>query len=361
MSQAKLIRSGAIADIAGMLCWITASFALMVIGIRAYFAAQKPAPQRSNWMRKMKLIKVLAAALLAWLAILMNLGQLQAQSSSMAWPQWLQVPEGVKAERQVNPGLITVQYRVNGKPDEAAQQLSAAFAAAKLAYQPQADGIGLSARVAAPECDLLLQFHPSQGGTQVNLHCAAKTQVSNGFYVPPQGYRPSMTRSTPITRQSLENFEREQQARMARYDQPQPVAAISMYANDAPALAWPIWFGRLDGRALAPATRQSDNPYQCLVSKYVDNQTDMSVLVSSYKNMVEGSGFRVARTNLQTGQTWNGKMVQNKSGVVEGVQSSDGRVNGPSTRVMASFNREVLNGPITVTLRVCVKGSFGNN
>lgn len=343
-----------------MLCWITASFALIVIGIRAYFAAQKPAPQRSNAMRKMKLIKVLAAALLAWLAILMNLGQLQAQSSSMAWPQWLQAPEGVKIERQVNPGLITVQYRVNGKPDEAAQQLSAAFAAAKLAYQPQADGIGLSARVAAPECDLLLQFHPSQGGTQVSLHCAARTQPTNNYYVPQQGGRPSMTRSTPITRQSVENFQREQQAYMAQYDRPQPVAGRSSYANQMPPIAWPVWLGRLDGGALAQPVAKRNGSYQCLVSKYVDHQTDMSVLVSSYKGMMEGSGYRVARTNLRTGQSFDGRSIQNKFGSVEGVLNADGQNHGASATATATFNREVLNGPITVTLEACERVAGAN-
>lgn len=305
-------------------------------------------------MRRMKLVKVLVAALLAWLTILFNLGRLHAQAGvAPEWPKWLSIPVEWKAERSESPGLVSLRYRVAGTPDEAARQLSELFAAAKLHYSPQADGIGFSARVAAAECDLLLQFHPSNSGTQVNIHCAAKSAPVNDFYIPPQG---RASRSMPP---SVANFERDSRRTMPKYDQPQAASSIPFYNDDAPALHWPAWLGRLDGQPLARLERQHKDRKDCLVSRYTTSNTPMSNLVYGYEDLMEANGFRVPTMNLQTGSTWNGKIVQNKSGRVEGSLSADGRVNGPSTKIQASFNRSMLNGPIAVYLEVCVQGSFG--
>ncbi len=305
-------------------------------------------------MRRMKLVKVLVAALFAWLTILFNLGRLHAQGVvAPEWPKWLHIPAEWKAERSVSPGLVSLQYRVAEKADEAAKKLAEFFAAAKLPYAPQADGIGLSARVAAAQCDLLLQFHPANSGTQVKIHCAAKSAPANDFYIPAQG---RASRSVPP---NVTDFERNSRRTMAKYDQPQAASSIPFYNDDAPALQWPAWLGRLDGQPLARPERQQKDRKDCLVSRYTTSSTPMSNLVYGYEDLLEANGFRVPTMNLQTGSTWNGKIVQNKSGRVEGTLSADGRVNGPSTRVQASFNRSVVNGPIAVYLEVCVQGSFG--
>jgi hypothetical protein len=110
---------------------------------------------------------------------------------------------------------------------------------------------------------------------------------------------------------------------------------------------------------LAPPEKQRKDSKDCLVSRYTTSALEMSKLVYGYQDLIEANGFRVPTMNLQTGHTWDGKIMQNKSGRVEGSVSMDGRVNGPSTRVTASFNRSVVNGPISVYLEVCVQGSFG--
>jgi hypothetical protein len=297
---------------------------------------------------------VLVAALLAWLTILFNLSSLHAQGGAAPeWPHWLNIPVEWKAEKSESPGLVSLHYQVKDKADEAAKKLSEFFAAAKLPYAPQADGIGLSAKVAAAECDLLLQFHPTNAGTQVSIHCAAKSAMTNDFYIPPVG---RVSRSMPPR---VADFERDRRRTMARYDQPQAASSIPFYNDDAPALHWPAWLGRLDGQPLARPERQQKDRKACLVSRYTTSGTPMSDLVYGYEDLLEANGFRVPTMNLQTGSTWNGKIVQNKSGRVEASLSADGSVNGPSTKVQANFNRSVLNGPISVYLEVCVQGSFG--
>lgn len=219
-------------------------------------------------MRRMKLVKVLVAALLAWLTILLNLGRLHAQGGlAPEWPKWLSIPVEWNAERAEAPGLVSLRYRVAGTPDEAAKQLAEFFAAAKLPYTPQADGIGRSARVAAAECDLLLQFHPSNGGTQVAIHCAAKSAPVQDFYVPPQA---RASRSVPP---NVTDFERNSRRTMAKYDQPQAASSIPFYNDDAPALHWPAWLGRLDGQPLARPERQQKDRKDCLVSRYTTSSS----------------------------------------------------------------------------------------
>ncbi|GAB4371098.1 MAG: hypothetical protein OHK0021_13790 [Bryobacter sp.] len=61
------------------------------------------------------------------------------------------------------------------KPETAVEHFRPIFAERQLPFQPGADGIGLTVRAAAPECDLLMQFHPSGGeATRVTVHCAER-------------------------------------------------------------------------------------------------------------------------------------------------------------------------------------------
>lgn len=365
MSQAWLIRSVGTVDKARVLLLCTATIALLVIGIRAFFGSKKPQKGSVRTLRYLKLVKVLVPALVAWLVILFNLSKLHGQVAVTNWPQWLSLPEGVQAERTQSPGLISVSYRVQAKPEDSAKQLTAKFEQAKLPYSPQADGIGLTARVAAAECDLLLQFHPSQGGTQVKIHCAAKSAPVDNFYIPTDARSSrrasleSMRARNAHPQQQAADFERDSRANMAKYDQARPASSISFYNDDAPPLQWPAWLGRMDGQGgLRPERSQKDGK-SCLVGRYTTSTVEMSKLVYGHEDLFRANGFQVPTMNLSTGHTWDGKIVQNKSGRVEGYLTPDGTVSGPSTKLTASFNRSVVNGPISVYLEVCVQGSFG--
>jgi hypothetical protein len=111
-------------------------------------------------------------------------------------------------------------------------------------------------------------------------------------------------------------------------------------------------------RPANPTPRQKDGG-SCLLARYETAEVPMSQFVAHYENLLKSYGYEVARTNLQTGQSFDGR-VQNRTGRVEGSLSSNGRVGGPRTLITAHFDRSVLNGPIAVRLEVCVKGSFGN-
>jgi hypothetical protein len=276
-------------------------------------------------------------------------------AAALEWPSWLTLPGNVTAQSNTSPGLIEKSYQVAGKPDAAVEHFRGIFTGAKLAFSPTADGIGLAARVAAPECDLLLQFHPSSGSTTVRIHCAARNQATNEFYIPPV----SSSRVPRAAVPDASQLSQRSRARMERFDTPQQASSISLYNNDAPPLEWPVWLVRMDsGAAIRPTATRADGK-DCLKADYTTAALPMTKLVYGHEDLFEANGFRVPNMKLETGHTLSGKIVQNKSGRVEGTLSQNGRVNGPATKIDASFSRSVVNGPITVYLRVCVQGSYG--
>jgi hypothetical protein len=280
---------------------------------------------------------------------------------ALSLPPWLELHPGAEVQSSESPGLLENSYTVARKPAEAAEHFKPVFAKAKLPFSPNADGIGLSARVAAPECDLLLQFHPSSTGTTVRIHCAAKTAPAADFYIPPSGASLPSSGRTRSTSASLEDFRQRQRAEMAQYDRPVSAAAMrdSFYNNDAPPLAWPAWLElRGASQPLRPQNKTIDGA-ACLESRYVTAALEMTDLVYGYEDLLKANGFKVPRMKLSTGQTWGGGVVQNYSGSIEGYQTVGGKASGPSTRITLNFRRAVLNGPIAVNIHVCVRGSFG--
>ncbi len=280
---------------------------------------------------------------------------------ALSLPPWLELHPGAQVQSSQSPGLLESSYTLAMKPTEAAAHFQTVFAKAKLAYSPNADGIGLSARVAAPECDLLLQFHPAPGGTTVRIHCAAKSAPAADFYIPPSNSSLPYSGRARSTAASLEDFRQRQRAEMAQYDAPVGAAAMrdNFYNNDAPPLAWPAWLV-LRGHSQPPRPVQKKiDGAACLESRYVTAALTMTDLVYGYEDLLKANGFNVPRMNLSTGQSWDGKVVQNHTGSVEGHQTLGGKVGGPSTKITLHFRRAVVNGPIAVDIRVCVRGSFG--
>jgi hypothetical protein len=74
----------------------------------------------------------------------------------------------------------------------------------------------------------------------------------------------------------------------------------------------------------------------------------MTEIYNFYRDLLNSHEYP-ARAKLSTGQTMSG-VVQNALGYVEGSNYPDGPP-GAYTVVHVSFDRSVLNGPITVSLR----------
>lgn len=77
-----------------------------------------------------------------------------------------------------------------------------------------------------------------------------------------------------------------------------------------------------------------------------------------YKERLAQNGFTIRRSSISAGSTSSG-VKQNASGEVEGDRAEGNGINPPTTTVTVGFSRNYLNEPISVWIRVSVRGSFG--
>ena len=84
-----------------------------------------------------------------------------------------------------------------------------------------------------------------------------------------------------------------------------------------------------------------------LTARYTTN-TPMTEIYQFYRDLLNSHEYP-ARASMSTGQTITG-IVQNALGSVEGTNYPDGAP-GAHSVIRVSFDRDVLNGPITVTMR----------
>jgi hypothetical protein len=249
--------------------------------------------------------------------------------------------------------------------------LKTAFKTAGLAPLSNSDGVGYSMRAASPECDLLIRLREAQDGTSVRISCAAPTAAQVLPTPAIVNANPSSVRTASRrtqsgdahTRQVLADAEAAHQRRIAdmgRYDKPVSASEItrSFYNDDAPPLQWPAWLVQ-EGSDLPPAPKQTRAGGKIYLEAKYRTTLRMSHLYQFYEALFKANGFSIGTARLSTGHTITGNIVQNTSGHVEASLSQDGTVNGPRTHVNASFHRSYLNEPITVTLRVEARGSFG--
>ncbi len=305
---------------------------------------------------------------------------------SQQLPSWLVPYPGSNPKTEVSQSLIESSYSTEASIQQVLAHFRNAFEGMGVAFLPSSDGIGTAIRASAPECDLLIKLREVSAGTTVRVSCSAKfsTAARTGASMTPEvrivGPGPSPRGAYPLrrpgfpqeierngdehTRRVLADAEAAHQRRIAdmgRYDQPVPASAIprgSFYKNDAPPLEWPSWLVQ-EGSDLPPkpvlGTADGKRHLECRYRTTLP----MTQLYQFYEALFKSNGLRVGTARLGTGETL-GHIVQNASGYVEGYRSEDGTVNGPSTHMKASFRRNYLNEPITVTLRVAVAGSFGH-
>ena len=272
-----------------------------------------------------------------------------ALAQAPVFPAWLEPYPGATATAHSSPLLAESTYTASAPPSDVLAHYRKLFEAAKLPFQPNPDGIGTSIRAAAPECDLLILIRTREPGTLVDVNCAARSAAASASTDPaavivtqPRSSRP-IRAVAPIAPPRSPAEVQEQHDRL--------VAELGIHAQHrdqpAPPLAWPGWLVHLQGSALNPrrGVDQARNP--TLTARYTTT-APMTEILSFYRDLLKSHEYSTSG-GLETGQTIKG-VVQNAFGKLEGSNYPDGAP-GAHTGITINFDRSVLNGPITVTLR----------
>jgi hypothetical protein len=266
-------------------------------------------------------------------------------------PSWLASYPGATATIRPSDNTVESSYTTSAQLDDIIQHYGTLFKAAGLPFEPNSDGIGTSIRAAAPECDLLIQIRSRTEGSFVKVNCSAKTQPSS-TYLPgdvkvitsrPQPTRVSSTAPAPPPphRTSADFMEMHRQK----------VAEMGIHRehHDAPAppLVWPSWLTNVNGAQLKTTSSVDQSKNAMLRAQYTTN-APMTEIYHFYQEGLASHEYPT-RSQLSTGQTMSG-IQQNALGYVEGSNYPDGAP-GAYSEIRVDFDRRVLNGPITVTLR----------
>lgn len=270
-----------------------------------------------------------------------------AFSQPVSLPAWLVSFPGSMPAVQSSDPLIASSYTIAAPADDVLAHYRKLFEAAGLPFQPNPDGIGTSIRAAAPECDLLIQIRTREAGTFVAVNCSAKSTPSaplspgdvNVINGRPQSPRPSTAPAHHLTPDEM----------MERHQRIAAEMGIHRERHDAPAppLVWPAWLVNVNGAALRTQPGIAQSKDAMLTARYVTN-APMTEIYHFYVELLKTHEYPT-RSSLSTGQTLSG-IQQNALGRVEGSNYPDGAP-GAYSEIRVSFDRDVLNGPITVSLR----------
>lgn len=257
----------------------------------------------------------------------------------LSLPPWLENYPGAAPAVHSSSTLAESSYTIAAPPAQIVEHYRKMFDAAGLPFQPDSDGLGTSIRAAARECDLLIQIRERAEGAFVHVNCSAKTQPSSA----PAVILPTTRAAAPVqTHLSASEM-------MERHHQIAAEMALHRVHQDAPAppLVWPSWLVHVNGAAVRaePGVDQAKNAI--LKARYTTN-APMTEIYSFYRALLNSHEYP-ARSSMTTGQTMTG-VVQNALGYVEGSNYPDGAP-GAYSVIHVSFDRSVLNGPITVSLR----------
>jgi len=268
-------------------------------------------------------------------------------------PAWLQSYPGATVTVHSSDSIIESSYTAAAQPADIVDHYRKLFEAAGLAFQPNSDGLGMSIRSAAPECDLLIQIRSRTEGAFVKVNCSAKSQSSLASASPgdvkvissgTQSTRAPST--TPAPQAHLTASEMmEQHKRIAA----EMGLGVHRQYHDAaaPPLVWPSWLVNVTGAAVRAETGIDQAKKPMLRARYTTN-VPMTEIYSFYRELLNAHEYP-ARSSMTTGHTMTG-IQQNALGYVEGANYPDGAPGAYST-IYVSFDRQVLNGPITVSLR----------
>jgi hypothetical protein len=307
--------------------------------------------------------------LCAWAVVCLAVSCL-GEEAALKLPAWLKAFPGGVPQVTSQADLLESRYSVKVTPDKVIAHYQHLFETASVPFTPNVDGIGTSVRASVPECDLLIKVRESGDGSAVQVDCSPKSsgaapiQVVGSPSRQPRTVEEMRRQQDEHTKRVLAQAEADHQRRindMAKYDKPVyggSTGHSSFYNDDAPPLVWPAWFVSESGQALPAASKGVDGQSPYLRRRY-RTTAPMTKLYEFYEALFKANGMSLGPARLSTGQTITGNVHQNKWGYIEASCSEDGAVNGPHTHVKADFNRNYLNEPITVTLTVTVRGSFG--
>jgi hypothetical protein len=250
---------------------------------------------------------------------------------ALSLPSWFQNYPGVNETVHSTSTLVESSYTAAAEPAKIVEHYRRIFETASLAFHPNFDGMGTSIRAEAHECDLLIQIRERAEGSFVHVNCSAKIVPQN-----------TPVASVPQTRAIPADM-------MERHRQVVAEMGIHRQHHDAPAppLVWPSWLVHVNGAAVRaePGVDQAKNAI--LKARYTTN-IPMTEIYSFYRELLNSHEYP-ARSSMSTGQTITG-IQQNATGRVEGFNYPDGAP-GAYSVISISFDRHVLNGPITVSLR----------
>lgn len=265
-------------------------------------------------------------------------------------PPWLESYLGATTTVRSSDSIVESSYTTSAQPADIVKHYSTLLEAAGLPFQPNSDGIGTSIRAAAHECDLLIQIRSSPEGAFVKVSCSAKTQSSSpsspsdvtAISSRPQSTRVGAAPAPPRSHLSSADFMQMHQQKVAEM-------GIHREHHDAPAppLVWPSWLVHITGTAVRaePGVDQAKNAI--LKARYTTN-APMTEIYKFYVDLLKSHEYPT-RSSMSTGQTLSG-IQQNALGSVEGFNYPDGAP-GAYSIIHVSFDRSVLNGPITVSMR----------
>jgi hypothetical protein len=265
---------------------------------------------------------------------------------------------------RASPALIESSYKIDAKPADLVAHYRKVFSGAGVQSIVNDDGLGISIRGSAPECDLLIKVREQSGESFVSVNCAARTSstapVATFLPESPASRRPFTGSAQPRdarTAQMLADAEARHKQRitdMSRFDQPvYPKSRAEQPDTSGLVLSWPPWLVHMRGAdrplRIVRGTDPSRRPY---LESTFKTTAPMTEIYNFYEDLMNANGFRVSVAQLGTGSTMS-HVQQNSNGGVQGSYYPNGMGNG-SIEAEASFYRIFLNEPITVRLRVTV-------
>jgi hypothetical protein len=268
-----------------------------------------------------------------------------------SFPPWLVGYPGTAATIRSIGSVRQSSYTTSARPAEIIAYYRTEFEDAGVSFQTNPDRLGTSMRATPPECDLFIRISSRPQGASVNTSCSSKSGAQKPSLPTVITSRPQPVAlpQQALPQQALPEQEMTATDMMQRHQQIVAEMGIHREHHDEPAppLVWPPWLVNVNGAALRSEKGVDQSKDAMLRAQYTTN-APMTEIYSFYRDLLNTHEY-AARASLSTGQTMTG-VRQNALGAVEGSNYPDGAP-GARSAIRVSFNRSVLNGPITVTLR----------
>jgi len=291
-------------------------------------------------------------------------------------PAWLENYPGVTPDVRSSSALIETTYLADAQPMEVEQHYRELFEAHGLAFNPYWDGMGISVRGTAHECDLLIVIRSRPEGALTKVSCAAKADASS-FLAPSQ--IPVMgghikTEDSAKSKDSAKDGDSAKNADPAKgedsakseglaksedspksegsaksEDSPNSADQAEQHRQDkhdmpAPPLEWPGWLRHIRGLQLQPQTGKDPS----VLTAWYKTDASKTEIVDFYQNLLADHEYR-PKAETGAGQATKGTQ-QAASGHVSGFNYPNGYP-GAYSLIEVSTDQTVSSGPIKVSMR----------